>query len=160
MAITPRLLRATRALNRFMRLGEIDRWLIVETTFYLLCAKLATFTTPTRTLLALGNLDLSSGAPDTRIAELPSDIAPAIHALDKSSRRLTFANCLTRALALRMLLASRNIATDLHIGARKDEQGQFAAHAWLTYNDTILVGGDDSPGLYRELVGSGNALLR
>jgi hypothetical protein len=155
-----RAVRATRALNRFMRLTESDRWLIVETTFYLLCAKVATWTTPTRTLLALGNLDLSAGAADTRVADLPSEIAPAIHALDKSSRRLTFANCLIRALALRMLLAHRDIATDLHIGARKDEHGQFAAHAWLTYNETILVGGDDAKDLYRELVGSGHALLQ
>ncbi len=155
-----RVLRAARALLRFMRLSEGDRWLIVETTFYLICAKVATFTISTRTLLALGNLDLSSGAPDTRVAELPPEIAPAIHALDKSSRRLAFANCLIRALALRMLLASRDIATDLHIGARKDEHGQFAAHAWLTCNDTILVGGDDATALYRELVGSSHALLK
>jgi hypothetical protein len=155
-----RAIRATRALNRFMRLAESDRWLIVETTFYLCCAKAATWTTPTRTLLALGNLDLSEGAADVRVAALPSEIAPAIHALDKSSRRLTFANCLIRALALRMLLARRDIPTEVHIGARKDEQGQFAAHAWLTYNDTILVGGDDAKDLYRELVGSTHALLQ
>jgi hypothetical protein len=155
-----RAVRAARALNRFMRLAESDRWLIVETTFYLICAKIATWTTSTRTLLALGNLDLSTGAADKRVEALPSEIAPAIHALDKSSRRLAFANCLIRALALRMLLARRDIATDLHIGARKDEHGQFAAHAWLTYNDTILVGGDDARDLYRELVGSNHALLQ
>jgi hypothetical protein len=59
-----------------------------------------------------------------------------------------------------MLLARRDIATDLHIGARKDEHGQFAAHAWLTYNGTILVGGEDAKDLYRELVGSNHTLLR
>jgi hypothetical protein len=159
MAPSTRPVHVARALNRFMRLAESDRWLIMETTFYLICAKIATFTTPPRTLLALGNIDLSSGAPDARVAALPDEIAPAIHALDKSSRRLAFANCLTRALALRMLLASRDIATDLHIGARKDERGEFLAHAWLTYNETILVGGDDARGVYRELVGSGHALL-
>lgn len=155
-----RAVRVVRALNRFMRLAESDRWLIVETTYYLLCAKIATWTTSTRTLLALGGLDLSVGAADSRVAILPPEIAPAIHALDKSSRRLPFANCLIRALALRMLLARRDIATELHIGARKDETGQFAAHAWLTYNDIILVGGDDAPNLYRELVGSSHTLLQ
>jgi len=160
MTQSTRAMRLAHALNRFMRLSDSDRWLIIETTFYLMCAKIATFMTPTRTLLALGDLDLSYGAPDNRVAALPPEIAPAIHALDKSSRRLAFANCLIRALALRMLLAHRDIATDLHIGARKDEQGQFAAHAWLTYNDIILVGGDDARDLYRELVGSTHALLR
>ncbi|NYF78403.1 lasso peptide biosynthesis B2 protein [Granulicella arctica] len=155
-----RIVRAAYALNRFMRLSREDRWLIVETTFYLLCAKVATVSVSTRTLLALGNLDLAPSAANTQAATLPSEIAPAIHALEKSSRRLTFANCLIRALALRMLLASRNIPTDLHIGARKDEQGQFAAHAWLTHNDTILIGGTDAKNLYRELVGSTHALLQ
>jgi hypothetical protein len=155
-----RAVRATHALNRFMRLADSDRWLTVESTFYLCCAKVATWATPTRTLLALGNLDISKGAADMRVAALPADIAPAIHALDRSSRRLAFANCLIRALALRMLLAQRDIATDLHIGARKDEHGEFAAHAWLTYNDIILVGGDDAKSLYRELVGSSHALLQ
>ena len=143
-----------------MRLSEDERWLILEVSFYLVCAKVATFTTPTRTLLALGNLDLASGAQDTGVAALPAEITPAIHALDESSRRLPFANCLTRALALRMFLASRDIATELHIGARKDEHGAFAAHAWLTYNDVILVGGNDARSLYRELVDSSHALLR
>jgi hypothetical protein len=155
-----RAIRGVRAFNRFMRLADSERWLILETTFYLCCAKVATWTTPTRTLLALGNLDLSTGAADTRVASLLPEIAPAIHALDKSSRRLAFANCLIRALALRMLLARRDIATELHIGARKDEYGGFAAHAWLTCNDTILVGGSDAKSLYRELVGSGHSLLQ
>lgn len=154
------VIRRAQALSRFMRLPESERWLIVETGFYLICAKLAISTTSTRTLLALGTLDRSSGAADAVVASLPPEIAPAIHALDKSSRRLPFANCLVRAVALRMLLARRDIATELHIGARKDEQGQFAAHAWLTYDDTILVGGDDAKVLYRELVGSGHSLLR
>ncbi|MEO6802787.1 MAG: lasso peptide biosynthesis B2 protein [Granulicella sp.] len=154
------VLRNIRSLNRFMGLAESERWLIVETTFYLCCAKVAARAMSTRTLLALGSLDLSEGAEDARVALLPPEIAPAIHALDKSSRRLPFANCLIRALALRMLLARRDIATELHIGARKDEQGQFAAHAWLTCNGTILVGGDDATDLYRELVGSTHALLQ
>ena len=150
--------RALHAIHRFTRLTGDDRWLILESSFFLICAKIATFTTSTRTLLALGHIDLHPES-HPHLASLPPEIEPAVNALDKSSRRLTFANCLTRALALRMLLARRDIPTKLHIGARKDENGEFAAHAWLTYNDVILVGGEDATELYREFTGTRNALL-
>ena len=149
-----------RAANRFMRLAEADRWLVLETTFYLICAKIATFTTSTRTLLALGKMEDPSSGKKLPVDVLPGEILPAIRALDTSSRWLRFANCLTRAVALRMLLAHRDIETEMHIGARKDENGEFAAHAWLTYEGITLVGGDDAPGMYRELIGSTHSLLQ
>jgi Transglutaminase-like superfamily len=153
------MIRVLQAIHRFTRLAGRDRWLILESSFFLLCAKIATLTTSTRTLLALGRLDLPLESSHPQLVSLPPEIAPAVSALDKSSRRLTFANCLTRAIALRMLLARRDIPTQLHIGARKDEHGEFAAHAWLTYQGIILVGGDDANELYREIVGSHHALL-
>jgi len=153
------MIRVLQAVRRFARLTGRDRWLILESSFFLICAKIATFTTSTRTLLALGHLDLPSESSHPQLVSLPPEIGPAVNALDKSSRRLTFANCLTRALALRMLLARRDIPTKLHIGARKDEHGEFAAHAWLTYRDVILVGGEDARDLYREFTRPTNTLL-
>ncbi len=132
-----------------MQMEQAERWLIVEASFYMICAKVATLTTSARTLLALGGI---SAQPATFTAPLPQDVREATEAVEQSSVYLGFENCLVRALALRMLLARRDIPTELHIGARKDEQGEFAAHAWLTYQHAILVGGDDAPALYRELV--------
>ena len=162
-----RAFRAAHAINRFMCLPDADRWLIAEAGFYLLYAKIATFTTSTRTLLALGHLDAAVPSSRQRLT-LPGQTAPtvedtvnlAVSAIEKSSQRLPFANCLIRAVALRLLLAQRAIPTELHIGARKDERGEFAAHAWLTFGDTILVGGDDARDLYRELVRSSHSLLQ
>lgn len=147
------MIESVRAANRFMRLPEDHRSLVIEAMFYLICARIATFTTSTRTLLALGKVENEAATPRLQDDSLPSEILPAIRALDQGSRTLTFANCLTRALALRMLLAHRDIATEIHIGARKDATGAFAAHAWLTYNETILVGGEEPLDLYRELRG-------
>ncbi len=140
-----------------MQREPAERWLIVEAAFYMLCAKFATLATPARTLLALGDIPTPPVPPSP---ELPQDVRDATEAIEQSSLFLGFDNCLTRALALRMLLARRDIPTELHIGARKDEQGEFAAHAWLTYRDTILVGGDDATALYRELIGSHHSLLQ
>ena len=146
-----RLLRPIYTVSQFMQLDQSERWLIVEAGFYMLWAKIATITTPARTLLALGNLPPHAVSPPRG---LPEDVRQATEAVEKSSLYLGFDNCLIRALALRMLLARRDVPTELHIGARKDEHDEFAAHAWLTYHDTILLGGDDATVLYRELVGS------
>lgn len=151
-----RSLRAVQSISRFMQLEQPERWFIVEACFYMICAKLATLAVPARTLLALGSIPTPIGRPS---AQLPQEIREATDAIEQSSIYLGFTNCLIRAVALRMLLARRNIPTELHIGARKDEEGKFAAHAWLTYHDAILVGGDDATSLYRELVSRQDSLL-
>ena len=151
-----RVLRPIQTASRFMQMDQAERWLVIEAGFYLICAKLATWATPARTLLALGSM----ARPIKRLSsELPQDVRAATEAIGQSSIYLGFENCLVRAIGLRMLLARHDIPTELHIGARKDEYGEFAAHAWLTYRDIILVGGDDATALYRELVGLHHSVL-
>ena len=140
-----------------MQMEPDERWLIVEAGFYLIWAKVATLTMPARTLLALGSISTPHVTPS---AQLPQDVRESVEAIEQSSLYLGLENCLIRALALRMLLAHRDVPTALHIGARKDEQGAFAAHAWLTHGDTILVGGDDATALYSELVDSSHVLVQ
>jgi len=50
--------------------------------------------------------------------------------------------CLHQAVALRILLAERGIASDLRFGAR-NERGTFTAHAWLECAGRVLIGGTD-----------------
>ena len=58
------------------------------------------------------------------------------------------ADCVVQALAARRWLARGDIASNLCIGVRNDEQG-FHAHAWLKVGDRIVTGGDIST--YAEL---------
>lgn len=50
------------------------------------------------------------------------------------------ATCLTQALALQFVLARTGHASILHIGVRKDAEGTFSAHAWVTCNDRVVLG--------------------
>jgi hypothetical protein len=54
--------------------------------------------------------------------------------------------CLPQALAAKQMLALRGQGSVLHLGARLDEDGDLAAHAWLTSGDKILTGGAGLPG--------------
>ena len=52
-------------------------------------------------------------------------------------------DCLVQALAARRWLARAAVASEIHLGVRKDEQG-FQAHAWLKIGEQIITGGDIS----------------
>ena len=61
------------------------------------------------------------------------------------------AACLPQALAAKLMLALRGQGSALHLGARLDEGGDLAAHAWLTCGGNIVTGGAGLPG-YTPLV--------
>ncbi|WP_052766028.1 lasso peptide biosynthesis B2 protein [Aurantiacibacter gangjinensis] len=52
------------------------------------------------------------------------------------------ADCLVQALAAQRWLAAKGIATQLVIGAQRGDGKPFGAHAWLTYGEHVVVGGD------------------
>lgn len=56
------------------------------------------------------------------------------------------AACLPQALAAKLMLALRGQGSALHLGARLDEGGALAAHAWLTCEGKIVTGGSGLPG--------------
>lgn len=53
--------------------------------------------------------------------------------------------CLPQALAAKVMLGLRGEGSILHLGARLDENGNLAAHAWLTCGDKIVTGGAGLP---------------
>lgn len=51
------------------------------------------------------------------------------------------ASCLTRALTLRFLLAQAGADGKIQIGVAINENREFEAHAWVTLEGQILIGG-------------------
>jgi transglutaminase superfamily protein len=49
-------------------------------------------------------------------------------------------NCLVRALATEYLLHRNGYRCELRIGAKRDEAGEFTAHAWLESGGRVLIG--------------------
>jgi len=58
-----------------------------------------------------------------------------------TSRFIPAASCLTQALATDLLLKRHGYLGVLHIGVAKKGKGRLAAHAWLEYAGTIIIGG-------------------
>ena len=59
-------------------------------------------------------------------------------------------DCLVQALAGQRWLARAGIASEIVVGATKDETGAVAAHAWLRSQGRIVLGGDIE--VYRTLL--------
>jgi hypothetical protein len=49
--------------------------------------------------------------------------------------------CFEKALAGKMMLRRRGIASTIFFGVRKDEQQKMQAHAWIKCADLIITGG-------------------
>jgi hypothetical protein len=54
------------------------------------------------------------------------------------------ADCLVQALAGQQMLLRRGIASEISVGTTKHSDGSFEAHAWLTHEAQIILGGDIS----------------
>lgn len=102
-------------------------------------------------LLALGamRLALSIAGYSAIRARMPrADVTPQAHyyarqlgrRIERLARLVPGASCLTQALALQWLLARAGHRCDLQIGVRRGGDGRFAAHAWVTCNDRVVLG--------------------
>jgi hypothetical protein len=67
----------------------------------------------------------------------------AAWAVRACARRVPGASCLTRALALRWLLARSGVASVLHFGWQKGADGQLQAHAWLMRDGKVVIGAEE-----------------
>ena len=128
-----------RPLRSWARLSRAERRLAVRALALVAAFRLALWTLPVQRVLA--------AAPRRRRAHgvSPERMAWLVRA---GARRIPGASCLTRALAVRWLLAEASLDSTLHFGHRRDERGAFAAHAWLEHDGRVLVGGDEDLGLY------------
>jgi hypothetical protein len=82
-------------------------------------------------------------------AARPAAISPALAevrptrlawAIDAVARRVPAATCLTRALALQMLLARAGRRGEVVVGVRRAGDQGFESHAWLRCEGQVLIG--------------------
>ncbi len=64
--------------------------------------------------------------------------------IPRAARFIWGASCLTQALAMQMILAKKGYRTELCIGARRNPDGVFLAHAWLRSNGRVVLGGSET----------------
>ncbi|MBU0493234.1 MAG: lasso peptide biosynthesis B2 protein [Chloroflexi bacterium] len=119
----------------------IERGLLLEALFWLVAARLVVLLIPFRYIAPL----LGSHMAMSPTALLPEQAARSRQvgwAVRAVARRTPWdSNCLAQAIAGKMMLRRRGIASTLYLGVAKDEDKDLAAHAWLRSGDQILTGG-------------------
>lgn len=75
------------------------------------------------------------------------DIETALWAIDTAARHVPWrADCMIRSLAAARWLARHGYAPRFHLGVLKSDAEEIRAHAWLTLDGRVIVGGDIHPG--------------
>lgn len=125
-------------LRRFAKVGGHRRALVVEAVIMLLLARMALGLVPFQRLARRFGTFVAPHAARCAAAMIPcsDDQARLAHdigwAVTRAARHVPFpAVCLPQAMAARVMLNRRGIASVLHFGAAKNESRALDAHAWL-----------------------------
>ena len=116
------------------RLRAQDYWLLTEATALLVFVRLG---------LSFSSLQvlqhrLLRANPPRRAPAQPARIAWMVR---NAARPVPGASCLTQALAYQAMLHRRGVRSELKLGVKHDQQGKFAAHAWVSVGGQVLLGG-------------------
>jgi hypothetical protein len=119
-----------RQLKTFIRFTQQDRNLVLRATTALVVC---------RVRLRLQGIEKIRAWASRRGngTAAPSQLTWAIEIV---SRRVPGTTCLSKALALQHLLSESGHRSELKIGVDNAQEG-FVAHAWLLFDEEILIGG-------------------
>jgi hypothetical protein len=125
---------------RVWRLPAAERWQLALALAMLPLTALGLWAMGLRRWLALfTRLGPRDGGPASRDeATMVGEGRAAAWLVEAAARHGPYrATCLPRSLTLWWLLRRRGIASDLHIGVRKNA-GRFEAHAWVELRGRVL----------------------
>lgn len=138
-----------------MKVGPLRRWrarspaerrAVVEALATLAWASAVVRFRPFRQVADLAERPVERPTP----AAPEATVAVVRWAVTAAARRARFrAVCIERGLAAQAMLRRRGIATTLHYGVAREGTG-LAAHVWVTWRGTDVVGGAEAPA-FREV---------
>lgn len=128
-----------KTITSFLRLGGDEKLLLINTLLLHWKMRILLW------LLPFSHIQqrikkLNNKMQDNATHQFP--LKKLIWAVNASSRYTVRSTCLTRALTAQILLARYHYSSTINIGVANDE-GEFAAHAWLVHGDEIVLGESD-----------------
>lgn len=133
-----------RSLKRFVRLSPPERALLLQAAILIVSVRLALrFLSVERLQTLACHWAGNAGTPVTS--------ERIVWAVEAAARKIPASTCLSKALAAQALLARHGHTSDLMIGVAKDGASGLEAHAWITCQDKILMGGPET-GRYTPLL--------
>lgn len=128
-----------RRFHRVRRCEAEDVKLLLQAIMLLAGVRIALSILPFRYFIPftkrLAARGLKSNCTDRRT------IDGAAWAVARVSPWIPKASCLTQAVATQVMLSWRGVPAKLHIGVTRNDDAKFAAHAWVTTGDRVVVGG-------------------
>lgn len=131
--------------RRFARLSNRNRVLAAEAVMWLAASRIALVFLPFNTIAArLGKFSAPGQTVQNRI-ELSAEQLHMAHevgwAVTRAARYVPFrAVCLPQAIAAKMMLRRRHVASALHFGVAIEAGGPLKAHAWLDADSVQVTG--------------------
>lgn len=117
-----------------------ERLLLFEASGFLALSRMAIWIVPFRRIASvLGRpMSESPGGVESRREFHARQVGWAVRAV---ARRTPWKNnCLVQALAAKIMLRRRGIASTVYLGVAKESGKELNAHAWLRSGDVILTG--------------------
>lgn len=136
--LAPRVSAVDR-LKRFFTLPWKDQILLLRAAWLVGTIRLALYCVPFRSLVSRA-LKLRKGDPP-RGTNAWYSVAKLAWAVMVASRWVPNATCLTQALAMQSLLSHSGYRSKLEIGVAKEQKAGLLAHAWVIWEDRIVIGG-------------------
>jgi len=124
-------------LKRFRRLARAERALLLQAALAIVAVRFALRFLSFERVRALACRAAGS-------ATCPLSSQCIVWAIEAASRQLPSSSCLTKALAAQALLNRHGYASQLMIGVARNEAWGFEAHAWITCQNQVLIGGPET----------------
>jgi len=130
------------AFRKFLALSWAERFLLLEAFYYLGWARFTLLAVPFKRIAPHLGRQLKKDeiqTPNIPPTKLANQVGWSV---DVMSRRTPWESaCLAQAMAGKFMLRRRGLSSLLYLGTKKDEYGEFVAHAWLQNGNKILLGG-------------------
>jgi hypothetical protein len=126
-------------LRNFLRRSREERWCLFTALFWVACIRAGLWLLPFRIVRPIVESASRNPGPDVANELVAAQITWAI---SNAARFVPRATCVTQALAARILLARRGLASEVCYGGGR-LQGRIIAHAWLESGGRVIVGGGE-----------------
>ena len=129
---------------KFWKLAPVERRLLFGALGDLLAVRVGLRVLPLQRILTYSKRLQAQTSEVGRFYGLPESSVVSVHQIAWAIRTVGRylpggGNCLVKSLAGHFMLARRGYASQLQIGAARDD-GQFKAHAWVECEGQIVIG--------------------
>jgi len=129
-------------IRRAAQLTSADWWYLATATIELLAARIRLSAIAAEKILSELQAPLSAPPRQAKRSLANSDVERLSWAIAVAAQHVPWrSDCFIKTMAADRWLRRHDLRADFYLGVAKNEQGVFAAHAWLRYGDLTVTGG-------------------